>query len=644
MYNPLMSFLKPQRFFGGGGGGGGGSDDSGSSSSTGYTSISDMFDGGGAGGSGDSFFSGSHDDYVSSGGTGGVSHSSSNNDNDDNDNSTSTSTSTSADTSGNSGYTSLTDMFDGGGAGGSGSEFFTGSHEDYEQTEAGIADAASDAAGTTNYEGGTYTGVTDMIDGGGPGQSGNTFEGPLSDISTGIGATPLGSGIEPTGVADFVASGGITGLVLNTIMDGVDALGGASSSGEGSGSTGYTGFTDMIDGGGPGQSGDEFGGALGGVSNALGLSPLGSGDDSSDDSSEGNSGYTSIRDFIDGGGPGFHGDTFGGALGGVSNAIGLSPLGGGNNQGGGAEEGNSGYTSITDMLDGGGPGQSGDTFGGLLGGITNALPYVEPLGSADEPGFLSSITGYGYYDENGVYVPATVDLIDGGGAGESGDQFEGLIGDLSNAVGATPYESNLDPTGVAGVVNDVVTGTGNAVEGIVGSAVDAVSDIFTDNTTNTTNTTNNYTTDDSTTDNSVLNTTNNNYSTYNTVPNTIQLLDPVRPADYIETSNIGDYTTLSVGQPGGGATNFNLDGVGQPGGIVNSPAGTMSYLPSEGLMALQNLYANAASQQAPVQQATFGFPGQQNLFPSLVLPQLNSQQQNAVVDPYGLFQFNQRLV
>jgi len=32
-----------------------------------------------------------------------------------------------------------------------------------------------------------------------------------------------------------------------------------------------------------------------------------------------------------------------------------------------------GYTSIRDMFDGGGPGASGDTFGGALGGITNKL-------------------------------------------------------------------------------------------------------------------------------------------------------------------------------------------------------------------------------------------------------------------------------
>jgi hypothetical protein len=36
---------------------------------------------------------------------------------------------------------------------------------------------------------------------------------------------------------------------------------------------GYTSFRDMFDGGGPGTAGTEFGGALGGVSNAVGLSP-----------------------------------------------------------------------------------------------------------------------------------------------------------------------------------------------------------------------------------------------------------------------------------------------------------------------------------------------------------------------------------
>jgi hypothetical protein len=266
------------------------------------------------------------------------------------------------------------------------------------------------------------------------------------------------------------------------------------------------------------------------------------------------------------------------------------------------------------MIDGGGPGASGDEFGGALGGVSNAIGLT-PFGSADEPGLLAGVSGYGYYDDAGNYVPATVDMIDGGGAGTSGDEFGGALGGISNAVGATPYGSGIEPTGVAGVVNDAVTGAANVVE-----------NIFNDNTTSS-----------STVDNSVMNTSNTTNNTYNTVPDTIQLLAPETGEDYIIPSTVGDYQSLSVGQPGGGATNFDLEGVGQPG-IVGAPAAT-EYLPSEGLMALQNMYANA-----PTQQAVFGIPGQQNMFPGLNLPQLNSQQFSPVVDPYGLFQFNQRFV
>ena len=42
----------------------------------------------------------------------------------------------------------------------------------------------------------------------------------------------------------------------------------------GGSSGGYTSFRDMFDGGGPGMAGTEFGGALGGISNAVGLSPV----------------------------------------------------------------------------------------------------------------------------------------------------------------------------------------------------------------------------------------------------------------------------------------------------------------------------------------------------------------------------------
>ena len=52
---------------------------------------------------------------------------------------------------------------------------------------------------------------------------------------------------------------------------GNDAASSYSFSGPSSG--GYTSFGDMFDGGGAGKSGDTFGGALGGISNAIGLEP-----------------------------------------------------------------------------------------------------------------------------------------------------------------------------------------------------------------------------------------------------------------------------------------------------------------------------------------------------------------------------------
>jgi len=52
---------------------------------------------------------------------------------------------------------------------------------------------------------------------------------------------------------------------------------------------GYISFGDMFDGGGPGQSGDKFGGALGGLSNSLGLTPgdFGQGDSGGGEGGEG---------------------------------------------------------------------------------------------------------------------------------------------------------------------------------------------------------------------------------------------------------------------------------------------------------------------------------------------------------------------
>ena len=93
--------------------------------------------------------------------------------------------------------------------------------------------------------------------------------------------------------------------------------------------------------------------------------------------------------------------------------------------------------------------------------------------------------GYGYYNRQNVWIPPDIDMQDGGGPGISGQvfgsrggveadkefgnndgyvtakeaaaaaeagKFKYGIGRLSNAVGATPFGSGEDPTGIAGVV------------------------------------------------------------------------------------------------------------------------------------------------------------------------------------------------
>ena len=106
---------------------------------------------------------------------------------------------------------------------------------------------------------------------------------------------------------------------------------------------------------------------------------------------------------------------------------------------------------------------------------------VKPKRGDKKPNAL----GYGYYNRQGVWIPPDIDMQDGGGPGISGQVFGsrgGLeadrdfgnddgyvtakeaaaaaeagkfkygIGRLSNAVGATPFGSGEDPTGIAGVV------------------------------------------------------------------------------------------------------------------------------------------------------------------------------------------------
>jgi hypothetical protein len=89
-----------------------------------------------------------------------------------------------------------------------------------------------------------------------------------------------------------------------------------------------------------------------------------------------------------------------------------------------------GFTSFRDMFDGGGPGQSGARFegGGLLSSIGNAFG-----GPRDSSG------SFGYQTEGGDRVSALRDMIDGGGRGQAGQQFEGgLLSAILNALGVRP--------------------------------------------------------------------------------------------------------------------------------------------------------------------------------------------------------------
>ena len=121
--------------------------------------------------------------------------------------------------------------------------------------------------------------------------------------------------------------------------------------------------------------------------------------------------------------------------------------------------------------------------------VNQPVKKVPPLdGGKNKPNFL----GYGYYNNQGVWIPPDIDMQDGGGPGISGEVFgskggvqadtnndgyvtaaeakagadQGIfkygIGRVSNAVGATPFGSGRAPTGIAGTV---------AGGGIIGSAL-----------------------------------------------------------------------------------------------------------------------------------------------------------------------------
>lgn len=107
--------------------------------------------------------------------------------------------------------------------------------------------------GSTSKGLGGYSGLTDMLNGGGPGRSGSTFQGGLlSGALNAAGIRPLGSG----------SSGGSSG---------------GSSSGSRGGLGGYSGLSDMVNGGGPGASGSSFqGGPYSTALNTVGVRPMGS--------------------------------------------------------------------------------------------------------------------------------------------------------------------------------------------------------------------------------------------------------------------------------------------------------------------------------------------------------------------------------
>jgi hypothetical protein len=113
------------------------------------------------------------------------------------------------------------------------------------RTEGNDGESMSHNPGTGGRSGGLggYSGMRDMVNGGGPGAAGSTFSGGMfSDRLNSLGVAPVGSGGK---------TGGLFG--------------------------GFTGFKDMIDGGGPGASGGGNGNGGGSSSGGSGAGADGAG-------------------------------------------------------------------------------------------------------------------------------------------------------------------------------------------------------------------------------------------------------------------------------------------------------------------------------------------------------------------------------
>ncbi len=112
-----------------------------------------------------------------------------------------------------------------------------------------------------------YTSLVDMFDGGGMGRSGSKFEGgPFSGMMNSLGVSPYGGG---GGGGGGPSAGSVAGGVLGGIPG---ALAG-SVIGQGY----HWNPIDMINGGAGGQAGNQFsGGPLSGLLNSIGVKPYGS--------------------------------------------------------------------------------------------------------------------------------------------------------------------------------------------------------------------------------------------------------------------------------------------------------------------------------------------------------------------------------
>lgn len=112
------------------------------------------------------------------------------------------------------------------------------------------------------------------------------------------------------------------------------------------------------------------------------------------------------------------------------------------------------YTSIKDMFDGGGAGQSGAKFegGGILSAAANAV--ARPAGSR-ERGDADMRTGIGGFAR---------DAFNGGGWGRSGDTFKG--GPYGGAIGGLLNVAGVRPMGYADRMADSQQAMRDAMAGV----------------------------------------------------------------------------------------------------------------------------------------------------------------------------------